>query len=517
MVSVPKGLGSVEKLKKRFSKTEDRYNKWRSLHQEAMDYCAPQRETFTIRSEGQRKNHFIFDSTAEDGLEQFASRIQGSLMPSWQQWMNLTAGTEVPEGEKDAVDKALKKATDTFFANLNHSNFDTEITPSLTDLGIGTGCILVEENEFDESSAFKFTNVPLAELYIEKPARGAVKSSWRKQKVEATNIEITWPDAEIPDELKKLIEKNPNEEVDILNGFLFNHSTKKYDQVVIWTKHLIFTQEFNTKRMIVFRWSLTPGEGYGRGPGIKKLPDIRTANKIVELTLGNAALQMSGVYTGISDGLFNPHTARIAPGSIIPVGSNDNTNPTLKPLTPSGNLGIADNTLDNVQNSIRKAFFSSPVGELDDPVRSATENVIRNQEFLKQSGASIGRQKTEMIEPIVAACVDILIDRGKMAEVSVDGKDVTIKQNSPLANAEDLENFQNTNLWLSTLSQFIPPEVLALKVKIEDLPSKFQKQLGTDPSLIRSKAETKQVSKQVTEAAAQQLQLQQGAPNETGV
>lgn len=509
MVNLPKGLGSVDKLLKRFQKCEERYNKWRSLHQEAMDYCTPQRETFTLQAEGQRKNHFVFDSTAEEGIEQFASRIQGSLMPTWQQWMNLAAGDDIPEDEKEEVDKALKQATDTFFSNLNHSNFDTEITPSLVDLGIGTGCILVEENDFDESSAFKFTNIPLAELYIEKPARGAVKNVWRKQKVEAISMKTTWPDMAVDRDLEKIIAKDPNQELDILNAFLFNQSTKQYDQVVIWKKKPLFTQSFKTRRMIVFRWSLTPGEAYGRGPGIKKLPDIRVANKITELTLGNAALQMSGVYTGRSDGIFNPHTVRIAPGVVIPVGSNDNANPTLRGMTPSGNLNIADGLLQNYQDGIRKAFFSSPLGEISDPVRSATENILRNQEFLKQSGASIGRQKTELIEPLVAACVDILIERGKFPDIQVDGKDVTIKQMSPLAKAEDLENFQNTQLWLSTLSLFLPQEVIALKVKVEDLPGKFQQQLGTDPSLIRSEAETKEVAGQIQEAAGQQLQGQQ--------
>jgi len=502
MATIPKGLGSVAKLLKRFQKAEERYNKWRSLHQEAMDYCSPQRETFTIQTEGQRKNHFVFDSTAEEGIEQFASRIQGSLMPTWQQWMNLTAGDDVPDDEKEEVDKALKDATDTFFSNLNHSNFDTEITPSLIDLGIGTGCILIEENDFEASSAFKFTNIPLAELYIEKD----IRNTWRKQKIEAGLIEVTWPDADIPTELQKIIDKDPSIEVDILNGFLFNRDSKLYDQVVLWKKTAIFTQEFNTRRMIAFRWSLTPGEVYGRGPGIKKLPDIRVANKIVELTLGNAALQMSGVYTGISDGIFNPHTVRIAPGVVIPVGSNDSSNPTLRPMTPSGNLNIAENMLVSYQDGIRKAFFSSPLGEISDPVRSATENILRNQEFLKQSGASIGRQKTELIEPLVAAGVDILISRGKMAEIEVDGRDVTIKQVSPLAKAEDLESFQNTQLWLSTLAQFLPPEVIAAKVKVEDLPRKFQEQLGTDPSLIRSDAETKQLADQVKEAGIEKIE-----------
>lgn len=506
---LPDGLGTVAKILKSFKASESRYEQWRSIHQEAMDYSTPQRETFTVHAQGQRKNRFIYDSTAEESIKQFAARIQSSLIPSWTQWMDLVAGDEVPDDEKEETDKALKDATDTFFSNLNHSNFDTEITPSLIDLGIGTGAILIEENDFDESSAFKFTNIPLAELYIEKPARGAIKNTFRKQKVEAGNIETTWPRAEIPVDLQKIIDKTPEKEVDIINAFKFNNKTKKYSQIVIWKKEAIFTQEFNTRRLIPFRWSVTPGESYGRGPAIEKLPDIRTANKIVELTLGNAALQMSGVYTGLSDGVFNPHTARIAPGSIIPVMSNDNSNPSLRPLPISGNLGIADNMLEMFQNNIRKAFFTSPLGEITDPVRSATENVIRNQEFLKQSGASIGRLKSELVEPIIAAAIDILQGRGKIPEITVDGKDVSIKQTSPLAQAEDLENFQNTQLWLSTMAQFVPQEVIALKVKVEDLPLEFQKQLGTNPALLRSEAETKEVADKIKAAAETQLE---GAP-----
>jgi len=506
MARIPRGIGSVKQLLKRFSNAEKRFNLWRSLHQEAMDFSNPQRETFNLHSPGQTKNRFVFDSTAEDGLEKFSSRLQGSLIPAWQQWMKLEAGDDIPEKEKEGVDKDLVEMTSTFFSHLNHSNFDTEITPSLADLGIGTGCILIEENDFDENSALKFTNIPLAELYIEKPARGSIKNVWRKQMVEAGNIKTTWPDADIPAELEKIIKKDPFAEVEIKNAMLFNTKKKNYAQIVLWEKSTIFSQEFDTKRMIVFRWSLVPGESYGRGPAIKKLPDIRTANKIVELTLGNAALQMTGVYTGRSDGIFNPFTTRIAPGSIIPVGSNDNANPTLRALTPSGNLGIADNLLEKMQNSIRKSFFADPLGDLSDPVRTLGENVIRMQEFLKESGASIGRLKSELVEPIVAAIVEILINRGKIAELKVDGKDVKIKNVSPLAQAEDLDNFQNTQLWLSTLAQFMPPEVLALKVKIEDLPKVFQEQLGTNPALIRSDEETADVAQTVQASATAGLE-----------
>lgn len=505
-----KSLEPVATLLKRFSNSESRFNQWRSLHQEAMDYSAPQRETFNLHSPGQEKNRYVFDSTAEDGLEAFISIIQSSLVPSWQQWTNLIAGTEIPKDQKEEVDKKLKETTDTLFNNINHSNFDTEITQSFSDLGIGTGAILIEEADFNESSSFVFTNIPLAELYIEKPSRGAVKNAWRKQKIEAGCVSQSFPDAEIPHELQKIIDKDRFTEVEIKNGFIFNEKTKLYNHVVLWQKSLLFAQEFKTKRLIVFRWSVVPGEGYGRGIAIKKLPDIRTANKIKEIILGNAAIQMTGVYTGVSDGLFNPNTVVISPGTVIPVMSNDSTNPTIKDLTPSGNLRIADGLLLEVQTSIRKAFFDNPLGDVSDPVRSATENLLRAQMFLKQSGASTGRLKSEFIEPLISAGIDILSSLGKVPDIKIDGKQVTIKQVSPLAKAESTEEFQSTQLWLSSLMQILPPEVIASTVKVEDLPKKFQQQLGTDPDLIRSKEQIAEIASKLEQSVQQQGQQNDG-------
>lgn len=509
MAEIPKGLGSYQDLLKRYNKAQARWELWRSLHQEAFDYAAPERETFRFRSPGQRKNRHIFDSTAVLGLSQFASRMQGSLVPSWQQWMNFTAGEEVPEAEREEIDKQLEQMTDIFFSHLNHSNFSTEITPTFSDLGIGTGAIMVEENAFNDDTVLKFTNIPLAELYPEMPAGGRVKSVWRKQSVEPRNIEATWPNADLPQELKDKIKNNDTNNVDIVTGMLFNPEGQKYHQVVLYeaAKAVIFSQSFDSQRLIVTRWHVTPGEVFGRGPIVNVLPDIRTVNKVKQFMLENAALQMAGVYTGVSDGVFNPHTVRIAPGSIIPVSNNNTANPSLSPLPLSGQLGLGDLVIDDLQNNIRRALFVDPLGELTDPVRSATENILRNQEALKNQGASIGRQMSELIAPLVEAVVDILRGRGKIADFRVDGREVTIKQQSPLAKAEDLDDFQNSQIWFANISQ-LPPEVVGASVKVEELPNYWAEKLGVPPSLIRSEQERKQLADAVSQAA--ETGLEQG-------
>jgi hypothetical protein len=500
-------FGGVDKLLKRFKAASASYDMFRSIHQETYDFVAPQRETFRFYAPGQEKNRHVFDSTAVIGLEQFASRIKGSTLPSWKQWAKLEAGSIVPNGEEVEVNKALEEGTDILFSALNHSNFDTEVNPALVDLGIGTGAIIIDEGEFNSGDLFRFTNVPLSELYPEKPAFGRIRSGWRKQRVEVGQISQMWEGADIGEKLEKMIEADPNREEEILNGQLYNPGDKLYYNIVIHeaSKKIIFDQSFESQRLIIFRWHVTPGEVYGRGPAMQSLPDIRTLNKIVEFDLQSLALSVGGVYTGVSDGIFNPNTVTLQPKTIIPVSSNNNSNPTLRALDVGGNQRDVDIKIAQLQDRINKSFFANPLGEITDPVRSATENMIRQQEMLKQAGASFGRIRSELVEPLIEACVDILRSLGRLPSLQIDGEKVTIKHSSPLAKAEDLEDFQNILSWAQANIGIVGPEVFMGTAKVESFPKITGKQLGIPAELIRSDEEVQALGEAAAAAAQQNL------------
>lgn len=509
MPSVPKGLGTVTDLMKRFKSANELYNLWRSLHQEAYDFSAPDRETFRIHSKGQNKNRHVFDSTAVIGLQKFANKIQAALIPAWSVWGNLVSGSEIPEGEKDRVNKSLEEINKLVFDTINHSDFYTEITPALVDYGVGTGGILIEEAPFDSDDMILVTDIPLAELYVEKPARGPIKNGWRRQMIKPSQIKELWPEAELPPKLEKMSKDLAAKEVEILNGNLFNKDDDRYHMVIVYQpeKALLFTQNFKTKRLIIFRGHVTPGEAYGRGPIIQMLADIRTVNKVKEFILGNAAIQMAGVYTGVDDGVFNPHTAVIAPASIIPVSSNASANPSLAALPRAGDLGLGDIVLSELQDGIKKALFVDPLGEIQDSIRSATEQMLRSQESLKDSGASFGRLKNELVQPAINAVVDVLGELGKIEPIKVDGKEVTLKFSSPIAKAEGVENFQNSQVWLQAVGSLeqITPGIVSATVKLEDLPRYWQEELGISDSLLRDKGETDALGKVVSSAAEERI------------
>ena len=136
--------------------------------------------------------------------------------------------------------------------------------------------------------------------------------------------------------------------------------------------------------------------------------------------------------------------------------------------------------------------------------------MIRQQEMLRTSGAQIARLITELVEPLVAAVTEILQNRGKMEEFRIDGEQVAMKPVSPLAKAESIEGFQNTQMFMNALSTMMPPEAIAVSVKIEDLPKSIQEQLDVDPDLIRTPEERDEITQQAQAA----MEQQQGAPVE---
>jgi len=210
---------------------------------------------------------------------------------------------------------------------------------------------------------------------------------------------------------------------------------------------------------------------------------------------------------------FNPHTVRIAPGSVIPVDSNDNSNPTLRALDRSGDLGLANMLTNDMQEVIKKSLYIDPLGDITDPTKTATEVTIRRQEQLQNQGAAIGRLKTELLQELVRSCTEILKERGKLPKaMRVNGAEIKIVYQSPLAKAEKLDDFQNMQIFLNTIAsigQMLGPEAAVAFVggtlKVEDLPGGLADMLGVDSNYIRSKEDRSQVAEVMSNVTQQQM------------
>lgn len=513
-MSLPKGL-TVEGIKKRFALAEERRSMWRSPLQDMYDFTIPNRETFNFHSPGQRKARHIFDSTAPESVNTFVSEITGSTTPEAAKWMKYEAGSDIPDGEKKDANKALEDATETFFKYMSHSDFGSQVNISHQDMSISTGCLLVEQGNDIDEPLLKFTAVPLAELYLEPTSLPKIHTAFRKHTMKAQEVMIKYPEAKLSAKKKKFIEDEPTSDVEIIDGSqVFNFEDKTYHQVVLWGDEDIFNQSYGKSApAIIYRWSKVAGETYGRGPVDMAMADIRTVNKVKEYTLKNAALILSPPMMGASDGIFNPHTARVHPGSIMAVTSTDPA--PLVPLQVGGDLRVGQFVIEDLQANIRKILFADAVGDLNDPVQSATFNMIRQQEMLKKRGANFGRIRSEFIFPLVDRITQILVDAGKIPPIKVDGRDVTLKMSSPLASAEQQTNVDNVLLYMNAM-EALPEQVKLLGASLESVPAFLVENLNLPEKLARSEEQIKQgqeILLQQAQAQAEGPQQQEGDIN----
>ena len=78
---------NYERLIKRVDAAKAKKALWEDHLRECYRYAMPQRNTIDKYTKGQKKREYVFDSTAEDSLEDFATRMESELVPPNIHWM----------------------------------------------------------------------------------------------------------------------------------------------------------------------------------------------------------------------------------------------------------------------------------------------------------------------------------------------------------------------------------------------------------------------------------------------
>lgn len=235
-----------------------------------------------------------------------------------------------------------------------------------------------------------------------------------------------------------------------------------------------------TSPYLHFRWLKAPGEIYGRSPVMKALPDIRTANKVVELVLKNATIAVTGIWQADDDGVLNPAAVVLKPGTIIPkaVGSAG-----LTPLKPPGQFDVSQLVLEDLRARIRHALLADQLAQVDAPRMTATEVLERAEAMTRLLGATYGRLQAELLTPLIHRCLSILRRRGEIPDLAADGRTVEIQFRSPLAQAQAQRDARSTLLWVEALAA-LGPEATAV-ADMAEAARWLGRRFGVPPKLVR--------------------------------
>jgi hypothetical protein len=522
---LPGELEDAEKLILRRHKAYEKKELWRSLYTDAYDYACPTRETFNWKTPGQNKTSRLFDSTLQEATYTAANTMIATIFPPWTRWCDFAPGGAIPKADvpKEIV-QGLQDATEVFFDFLNNSNFDTVIGEAALDLMIGTGSLQFDEG--DDERPFVFSAVPLSTIEIEEGPDGSVETTWMCRKPKARDLTRMYEgmdNFDLPTSLQNKIRETPDVEIEILQAEIYYPEDKHYYGVVIEVagKNILWRYDYGPScPKIVARANKVSGETYGRGRVLLALSDAKTLDKMVEFVLKNAALQMAGAYTGVSDGVLNPHTAVIAPNVVIPVASNDSGNPSLRPLDVGGDIRISEEMIQSLRERVRRTMLGP--APADGPVKSATEIMVNDRDRLWAMGGESGRIQVELLAKIVKRGVFILQKKGLIPKFKLDGRETKIKFVSPFAKSQSSEDVMAFERMIQSANVLGEAAVGAIQVgvKVDAVPDWLARKLGVDMKLINSEAEREKLKTDASNAAiklAQQAQQQGMMPSAPGM
>ncbi len=365
----------------------------------------------------------LFDATAADAVDNLAASIYSLMTPPESLWLTLIPESDASP-DADAATAALR-------ANLNDSNFYTTIHQCYLDLVIlGTACLFMSETPIGASSAFSFTAVPMRDIAI---LPNAVFHTATMPAREVLEKYPTWtPPADIADQIKR----DPATPLRLVQSLVGTDFTAWLDVGGDIENNIVARGTFETNPYIIFRWSVLSGEQYGRGPVLRALPDIKTANKVVELVLKNATIAVSGIWQADDDGVINLNNINLTPGAIIPkaVGSSG-----LTPLSSGADFDVSQIILKDLRERIRHALLADRLGLLSEKEMTATEIMARNSDMMRILGATYGRLLHEFIRPLTDRGLQILSRRGVIAPIVLNS-DAELKYIAPIAQMAVSEN-----------------------------------------------------------------------------
>lgn len=503
-----------EQILKRYEKANAKALLFRQLYEDAYSLVVPDREMFTNKSEGSDKAIGVYDSAGMRAGDGFVSRFISTVCPAYQRWAELKAGPMMDDDMADALNEAMELINKQLFSTLHASNFNTAVGEFAYDVGVGTGVMLVLEED-DLSVPFKFLTVSPAQIAIEDNAFGEVCAVFRKFEIKHRHVKQYYPDGNY-DGLN--LESDPDKELCVIECTY--HDPEKdvwyYDAVVEGRKHKLAERQYAENPWIILRWSKIPNEPFGRGPFVKALPDLKTMNKVREMSLRGLQLATVGVFTGIHSDIINAENVVLEPGAIIPVERNGGPNgPTIAPLPVGGNPQYQALETDRLEMGIRELLMDNRLPPDAGPVRSPTEIVERVKQLQMDVGAAYGRIMNEFVIKVLKRIIGIMERKGlvKLPEgLKLDNLFLKVELQAPLARMQRMDDLQVImNALQMGLSLDPQMTVVPLIYDMEKVQRFIGTQSGVPASLIRSNDEVEELKQQATQAAmmAQAAQGQQ--------
>lgn len=457
---------------RRFDEAETNRVNWRSHWKEIAERVLPSYatsfDTYGIgnATQGEKRTAEMFDSTAAQALVKFASIMESMLTPRGSEWHRMRPSDRTLMRNKqvrfyfDDVNQILWD--ERYKQKANYASQKNEIYMGLG--AFGTGCLFIDARD---GGGLRYRANHLSEVVFLENHQNIIDTVIRKFELSARQAVQKWGEDKLPEKITQAA-KGPKPET----KFWFMHCVKpRTDQmygrrdyrgmpfsshyVAVADKQVVEEGGYNTFPYAISRYVVAPGELYGRSPAMLVLPNVKVLNEIKKTTLKQGHRAVDPILLAHDDGIVDAFSWE--PGSIVAGGVDAQGRP-LVHAVQTGNLQVADKMMDAERHDIKEAFFVNLFQILtENPQMTATEVMERVREKGVLLSPTMGRQQTELLDPMIERELDILSKQGKLPpkpQFLLDA-DYEVEYDSPLSRAQKAEKASGFMQWVNWSMEFV--------------------------------------------------------------
>ena len=271
------------------------------IWQDIADNELGSREFTTQRTPHQIRSEGIYDTTAMFGNQMLAGANHGMLTNPVSEWFEMQPANLMLMADKEVsvwLDDARRKMQQ--LIRTQASNFATQVAEQYLDItGFGTSCLSVMPHK--SGRGVSYSSHPLAELYLLVDEERQVDVRFRELPLTARQYARRFPDDNHPGVVRALESHNPESQFTVSQCIgpsddpyagKSPFSAKPFTSVY-WTTEgnmprVLDGKGFDENPLLTPRWSVEPGDTYGRCPGWIALPEAKMLNQMSRTILVSA-------------------------------------------------------------------------------------------------------------------------------------------------------------------------------------------------------------------------------------
>lgn len=387
----------MDEFKQRFNAAKADRQHVEPIAREIYKFCFNGREAEWDRTQKQgQEAEEIFTDAPATIAEDFYGELFSTMTPENAAWVEYEAGIPVLDDEADQATQEITEFEQRLSKAVKSSNYYDEGQIAFQDAVVGNVVLWVDRPFL--SAPIRCEAVPLAQCYFRLGVHG-IADRFRKTQYFTRDLKALFPEATWPKKLDDKIRTAKSGKSTVIWGFwptyddpanpIWRQEIRVDDEAIGLDRDL---GEEGQVPFLVGRFNPVAGSPWGRGPGWRMLPAIRTLNGVSEMVLEGMDRNLDPAFTYPHDGILDLEDG-IETGLGYPAmpGSADS----IQSIGQVENLDYGFYSQDQLIAEIEKGFYRE-VEQRGKTPPSATQFLGHEQKQLRRIARPSGKLWREL-------------------------------------------------------------------------------------------------------------------------